>query len=74
MAPAAPLKSINGTGKQDGDKITFVTDKDMKSWDVKNPETLKDHVGHHVLLKRSHLCGHELHPVMSVKMLKADKM
>ena len=34
----------------DGDKITFVNDSDEKSWDVVNPETLKDHVGHHVEL------------------------
>ena len=61
MAPAAPLKSIKGTVKQDGDKITFVTDKDMKSWDVKNPETLKDHVGHHVLLSAQSMRT-QLHP------------
>jgi hypothetical protein len=36
--------------KADGDKITFVADEGGKSWDVQNPETLKDHVGHHVEL------------------------
>jgi hypothetical protein len=74
MAPAAPLKSIKGTVKQDGDKITFVTDKDMKSWDVKNPETLKDHVGHHVLLSAHIYADTSSIHVMSVKMLKAEKM
>ena len=44
------LMNIKGTVKADGDKITFVTDEDGKSWDVVNPETLKDHVGHHVEL------------------------
>jgi hypothetical protein len=44
------LMNIRGTVKADGDKITFVTDADQKSWDVVNPETLKDHVGHHVEL------------------------
>ena len=45
-----PLMNIKGTVKADGDKITFVADDDGKSWDVMNPETLKDHVGHHVEL------------------------
>jgi membrane protein implicated in regulation of membrane protease activity len=44
------LMNIKGTVKADGDKITFVTDADGKSWDVVNPETLKEHVGHHVEL------------------------
>ncbi len=42
--------SVNGAVKADGDKITFVSDEGGKSWDVINPETLKDHVGHHVEL------------------------
>jgi hypothetical protein len=42
------LMDIKGTVKADGDKITFVTDSDAQSWNVVNPETLKDHVGHHV--------------------------
>ena len=45
-----PLMNIKGTVKADGDKITFVADDGGKSWDVVNPETLKDHVGHHVEL------------------------
>ena len=44
------LMNMKGTVKADGDKITFVADEDGKSWDVANPETLKDHVGHHVEL------------------------
>ena len=44
------LMNIRGTVKADGDKITFVADDSGKSWDVVNPETLKDHVGHHVEL------------------------
>jgi hypothetical protein len=44
------LMNIKGTVKADGDKITFVADEGGKSWDVVNPETLKDHVGHHVEL------------------------
>jgi hypothetical protein len=48
-AAAAPLKSL-GTVEADGDKLTFVTDKDQKAWDVANPEALKGHEGHHVQL------------------------
>ena len=44
------LMDIRGTVKADGDKITFIADESGKSWDVVNPETLKDHVGHHVEL------------------------
>jgi hypothetical protein len=73
MAPAAPLKNIKGTVKQDGDKITFVTDKDSKAWDVMNPETLKDHVGHHVVLSAHIYADKNSVHVMTVKMLKADK-
>jgi hypothetical protein len=69
-AAPAPLKTLNGTVKQDGDKITFVADKTSKSWDVMNPETLKDHVGHHVQVSAHvHSDTGAIH-VMSVKMLK----
>ena len=70
----APLKTLKGTVKQDGDKITFVNDKDNKSWDVMNPETLKDHVGHHVEVSAHvHSDTGAIH-VMSVKMMKASSM
>ena len=72
-APAAPLKSIKGTVKADGDKITFVGDKDSKAWDVQNPETLKDHVGHHVSVSAHVYADKGSIHVMSVKMLKAEK-
>ncbi|MGA8764686.1 MAG: hypothetical protein WB562_17585, partial [Candidatus Sulfotelmatobacter sp.] len=36
----APLMTLKGTVKADGDKYTFVNDKDGKSWDVMNPEEL----------------------------------
>jgi hypothetical protein len=48
MAPAAPLDVIKGTIVADGDKITFVSDKDNKQWDIINPEAVKGHEGHHV--------------------------
>ena len=33
-----------------GQKIVFVTDKDHKVLSVDNPDTLKDHLGHHVAI------------------------
>jgi hypothetical protein len=69
-APAAPLKNLKGTVKADGDKLTFVSDKDMKSWDVMNPETLKGHEGHHVQVSAHVYADKNAIHVMSVKMLK----
>jgi hypothetical protein len=64
------LVNIKGTVKADGDKITFVSDETGKSWDVVNPATLKDHVGHHVELS-AHVYKDkgQIH-VMTVTMLK----
>jgi hypothetical protein len=76
MAPAdktaasAPLKTLKGTIKAEGDKYTFVNDKDNKSWDVMNPETLKGHEGHHVQLSAHVYADKDSIHVMSVKMLK----
>ena len=70
---AAPLKNIKGTVKADGEKLTFVADKDKKSWDVVNPETLKGHEGHHVELSAHVYADKDQIHVMSVKMLKASK-
>jgi hypothetical protein len=47
-AATPPLKMIKGTIKADGDKYTFVSDKDQKSWDIMNPDAVKGHEGHHV--------------------------
>ena len=68
-----PLMTLKGTVKQDGDKVTFVNDADQKSWDVVNPETLKDHVGHHVQLSAHVYADKNSIHVMSVKMLKQPK-
>ncbi len=71
-ATAAPLKTLTGTVKADGDKFTFVSDEDSKSWDVMNPETLKGHDGHHVQLSAHVYADKNSIHVMKVKMLKAD--
>jgi hypothetical protein len=72
-AAAAPLKTLKGTVKADGDKITFVSDADQKSWDVMNPETLKGHEGHHVQVSAHVYADKNSIHVMSVKMAKASK-
>jgi hypothetical protein len=73
QAAQAPLKSIDGTVKVDGDKITFVADKDQKAWAVENPEALKGHEGHHLQVK-AHLDTDKgsIH-VTEVKMLKGSE-
>lgn len=73
-AASAPLKTLKGTVKADGDKITFVSDADQKSWDVINPETLKGHEGHHVQLSAHVYADKGQIHVMTVKMLKASAM
>ena len=72
-ASQAPLKTLKGTVKADGDKITFVNDEDQKSWDVMNPETLKGHEGHHVQVSAHVYADKNSIHVMKVKMLKGSK-
>jgi hypothetical protein len=67
---SAPLKTLKGTVKAEGDKVMFVNDKDGKSWDVMNPEELKGHEGHHVQLSAHVYADKNAIHVMSVKMLK----
>jgi len=73
-AASAPLMTLKGTVKKDGDKTTFVNDKDQKSWDVMNPETLEGHDGHHVQLSAHVYADKGPIHVMSVKMLKDQGM
>ncbi len=72
-AAKAPLMTLKGTVKADGDKYTFV-DKDGKSWDVMNPEELKGHEGHHVQLSAHVYADKNSIHIMSVKMLKGGSM
>jgi hypothetical protein len=74
MAPKAPLMTLKGTVKTEGDKTVFVNDKDGKSWDVMNPETLKGHEGHHVQLSAHVYADKNSIHIMSVKMLKGGSM
>jgi hypothetical protein len=74
MSAKAPLMTLKGTVKADGDKYTFVNDKDGKSWDVMNPEELKGHEGHHVQLSAHVYADKNSIHVMSVKMAKGGSM
>jgi hypothetical protein len=69
-AAAAPLKTLKGTIKADGDKYTFVNDKDQKSWDIMNPEAVKGHEGHHVSLSAHVYADKGQIHVMKVTMMK----
>jgi len=74
MGAKAPLMTLKGTVKADGDKYVFVNDKDGKSWDVMNPEELKGHEGHHVQLSAHVYADKNSIHVTSVKMLKGGSM
>src|SRR5262245_49604382 len=73
-ADKAPLKSIKGTIKAEGDKITFVADSDQKGWDIVNPEAVKGHEGHHVEVSAHVYADKMAIHVMKVKMMKDAKM
>jgi len=68
---APKLKSIKGTIGEDGK--TFVADKDKTNWTIINPEAVKGHEGHHVVVS-AHVYPdkNEIH-VMSVKMMAGKK-
>jgi len=74
MGAKAPLMTLKGTVKADGDKYVFVNDKDGKSWEVMNPEELKGHEGHHVQLSAHVYADKNSIQIMSVKMLKGGAM
>jgi hypothetical protein len=61
-------KAVSITGKISDDGKTFTSDKDGKSWTISNPDAVKGHEGHHVVLK-AHVYPDkgEVH-VMSLKM------
>jgi hypothetical protein len=67
---AAPKPAIDITGKISPDGKTFVGDKDGKSWAIINPEAVKGHEGHHVILN-AHVYPDKMQVhVMSLKMAK----
>jgi hypothetical protein len=73
QAASAPLKSIEGTVKAEGGTVTFVSDKDQKSWTVDNPEVLKGHENHHVKVKAHVDADKGTIHITDVKMSEAAK-
>jgi pentapeptide MXKDX repeat protein len=70
MKSDALKKTVDVKGKISDDGTMFVSDKDSKSWKIVNPEAVKGHEGHHVILT-AHVYPdkNEVH-VMSLKMVK----
>ena len=61
---------IDVKGKISDDGKMFVSDKDGKSWTIINPEAVKGHEGHHVILN-AHVYADKMQVhVMSLKMAK----
>jgi len=65
---------INVTGKISDDGKSFVSDKDGKSWTIKNPDAVKGHEGHHVVLNAHVYPDKGVVHVMSLKMAKDNGM
>jgi len=70
MKADASKNAIDVKGKISDDGKSFVADKDGKSWTIINPDAVKGHEGHHVVLN-AHVYADkmEVH-VMSLKMVK----
>jgi hypothetical protein len=65
--------SLTGWVKTEGDKVTFVNDKDKQAWNVQNADVLKPHDGKHVKVKAT--LNETDHSIMvdSVKDMSASK-
>lgn len=67
---ADTAKAVQITGKIGADGTTFVNDKDSKSWMISNPEAVKGHEGHHVVVTAHVIEGKSEIHVVSLKMVK----
>jgi len=67
---SSSMKTTSVMGKISEDGKSFVSDQDGKSWTINNPDAVKGHEGHHVILK-AHVDSDkgEVH-VASLKMAK----
>ena len=64
MKADASNKAVHVTGKVSDDGKTFVGDTDSKNWTINNPDTVKGHEGHHVILTAQvDTDKHEVHAV-----------
>lgn len=73
MKSETSAKAASLAGKISDDGKTFVSDKDGKSWTISNPEAVKGHEGHHVILKAHVSADTASVDVVSLKMA-GDKM
>jgi hypothetical protein len=67
-------KSMSIMGKIGDDGKTFMSDKDSKSWTITNPDAVKGHEGHHVMVKAHVDADKGEIRVMSLKMAKDTMM
>ncbi len=65
---ASKTVDVKGTISDDG-KV-FVSDKDSKNWNITNPDSVKGHEGHHVVLTALVDADKSEVQVMSLKMAK----
>ena len=63
------MKAVSITGTISDDGKMFVNDKDGKSWAISNPDAVKGHEGHHVILQVSG-CRQERGSCRVLKMAK----
>jgi pentapeptide MXKDX repeat protein len=63
-------KTVDVKGKISDDGKTFVSDKDSKNWSISNPDAVKGHEGHHVILTALVAADKSEVQVMSLKMAK----
>jgi len=64
---------LTGWVKSEGDKITFVNDKDKQTWSVQNPDVLKPHDGMHVKVKATPNEADKSLMIESVKDMRTTK-
>jgi hypothetical protein len=63
-------KTVDVKGKISDDGKIFVSDKDSKNWNISNPDAVKGHEGHHVILTALVDADKSEVQVMSLKMAK----
>jgi hypothetical protein len=68
MQADSGTKAVKVMGKISDDGTMFVSDKDGKSWKIINPEAVKGHEGHHVVLTAHVYPDKDEVHVMSLKM------
>jgi hypothetical protein len=63
-------KTVDVKGKISDDGKMFVSDNDSKNWNISNPDAVKGHEGHHVVLTAVVDADKSEVQVMSLKMAK----